>query len=109
MSMLQTQLRTRTIHTRQAHALNTCDTVRLEHDPEKWEPVFGKKSCSNKVAHSGRRDETTQIRDASGWRSPLAADGARAADASRPADHAGPSRPRRQAARRHGRGRALRR
>jgi hypothetical protein len=21
---------------------------RLEHDPEKWEPVFGKRSCSNK-------------------------------------------------------------
>jgi len=20
----------------------------LEHDPEKWEPVFGKRSCSNK-------------------------------------------------------------
>src|SRR6266700_75978 len=23
-------------------------TVSLEHDPEKWEPVFGKRSCSNK-------------------------------------------------------------
>jgi hypothetical protein len=21
---------------------------RSEHDPEKWEPVFGKRSCSNK-------------------------------------------------------------
>jgi hypothetical protein len=21
----------------------------LEHDPEKWEPVFGKRSCSNKM------------------------------------------------------------
>ena len=24
------------------------DAVRLEHDPEKWEPVFGKRSCSSK-------------------------------------------------------------
>jgi len=23
------------------------DSVELEHDPEKWEPVFGKRSCSN--------------------------------------------------------------
>jgi hypothetical protein len=23
-------------------------TAKLEHDPEKWEPVFGKRSCSNK-------------------------------------------------------------
>jgi len=23
------------------------EVVSLEHDPEKWEPVFGKRSCSN--------------------------------------------------------------
>jgi hypothetical protein len=22
--------------------------MRLKHDPEKWEPLFGKRSCSNK-------------------------------------------------------------
>jgi len=24
----------------------------LEHDPEKWIPVFGKRSCSNKTANA---------------------------------------------------------
>jgi hypothetical protein len=24
------------------------DVTTLEHDPEKWQPVFGKRSCSNK-------------------------------------------------------------
>jgi hypothetical protein len=28
--------------------LNASDAVLVEHDPEKWEPVFGKRSCSNK-------------------------------------------------------------
>jgi len=26
----------------------SCSLTSLEHDPEKWEPVFGKRSCSNK-------------------------------------------------------------
>src|SRR5207253_6467389 len=33
-----------------------CDTVRLEHDPEKWIPVFGKRSCSSKKVE--RDDES---------------------------------------------------
>jgi hypothetical protein len=27
-------------------------TKKLEHDPEKWEPVFEKRSCSNKEARA---------------------------------------------------------
>jgi hypothetical protein len=30
------------------HLQNGQFVVTLEHDPEKWEPVFGKRSCSNK-------------------------------------------------------------
>ena len=30
----------------------------LEHDPEKWEPVFGKRSCSNKEVE--RDDDSTK-------------------------------------------------
>jgi hypothetical protein len=32
-----------------ASAPHTYDAVKLEHDPEKWVPVFGKRSCSNKA------------------------------------------------------------
>jgi hypothetical protein len=31
----------------------------LEHDPEKWEPVFGKRSCSNKEVE--RDDDSKKI------------------------------------------------
>src|SRR6516164_75601 len=52
---------------------------RLEHDPEKWVPIFGKRSCSNMkleqdddsttnhpaLVHEGRNDGAEHVRDVS--------------------------------------------
>src|SRR6516225_7221607 len=46
-----------------------CPPYSLQHDPEKWEPVFGERSCSNKEVE--RDDDSTKNHPALAGQPPI--------------------------------------